>query len=154
MRKTRRRLIYLSDIDGLRAIAVLAVVLFHLKITGFDAGYVGVDIFFVISGFFISGLTLARAVTNTFRFLCLADKPFSCGCIGNPRRRNDSCAFYMTTGCAGIVGFPLLLRNRPLSKGADIVSNSKLDKIRPALQRLDTRLLPHRNAFRSSNVDG
>ena len=41
--KCKRRLTYLSDIDGLRAIAVLAVVFFHLKIPGFSGGYVGVD---------------------------------------------------------------------------------------------------------------
>ena len=38
MSDNKRRLTYLSDIDGLRAIAVLAVVLFHLKIAGFDGG--------------------------------------------------------------------------------------------------------------------
>lgn len=59
---------YLSDIDGLRAIAVLAVVLFHLEIPGFDGGYVGVDIFFVISGFLISGLLRNRIEQNSFSF--------------------------------------------------------------------------------------
>ena len=58
----------LSDIDGLRALAVLAVVLFHLRIPGLEGGYVGVDIFFVISGFLISGLLHTRIENQTFSF--------------------------------------------------------------------------------------
>jgi hypothetical protein len=45
-----------SDIEGLRAVAVLAVVLFHAGVPGVGGGYVGVDVFFVISGFLITGL--------------------------------------------------------------------------------------------------
>ena len=51
------------DIEGLRAVAVLAVVLFHAGVPGIGGGYVGVDVFFVISGFLITGL-LRREVTN------------------------------------------------------------------------------------------
>ena len=50
-----------ADINGLRAWAVLAVILFHFKVRGFDGGYVGVDIFFVISGFLMTGI-IARAL--------------------------------------------------------------------------------------------
>lgn len=49
-------LAYRHDIDGLRALAVTAVLLFHLGLSWAPGGYVGVDIFFVISGFLITGL--------------------------------------------------------------------------------------------------
>ena len=45
-----------QDIEGLRAVAVLAVVLFHADVPGVGGGYIGVDVFFVISGFLITGL--------------------------------------------------------------------------------------------------
>ena len=45
---------FIPSIEGLRALAVLVVLLFHLDIPGFNAGYLGVDLFFVISGFIIT----------------------------------------------------------------------------------------------------
>ncbi|MFV0514983.1 MAG: acyltransferase family protein, partial [Jhaorihella sp.] len=51
---------YRADIDGLRAIAVLSVVIFHLGVGAFAGGYVGVDVFFVISGFLITSIISTR----------------------------------------------------------------------------------------------
>ncbi|MCV7377221.1 acyltransferase [Mycobacterium alsense] len=52
------------DIEGLRAVAVVAVVLFHAHVPGMSGGLVGVDVFFIISGFLITGL-LWREVSST-----------------------------------------------------------------------------------------
>ena len=51
------------DIEGLRGVAILLVVLFHAGVRGLAGGFVGVDVFFVLSGFFITGL-LARELSN------------------------------------------------------------------------------------------
>ena len=50
-----------QDIQGLRALAVLLVILDHAKIGPFHGGFVGVDVFFVISGFLITGLLVSEA---------------------------------------------------------------------------------------------
>jgi peptidoglycan/LPS O-acetylase OafA/YrhL len=56
------------DIEGLRAVAVIAVVLYHAGIPGVAGGFIGVDVFFVISGFLITGLLWREATaTNTVR---------------------------------------------------------------------------------------
>jgi len=59
---------YRPDVDGLRAISVLAVLLFHARIPGFSGGYVGVDVFFVISGYLITGKIEAEIASGTFTF--------------------------------------------------------------------------------------
>lgn len=54
LNKSKRR--YISGLDGLRAISVLAVILYHLHIKGIDGGFLGVTVFFVLSGYLITDL--------------------------------------------------------------------------------------------------
>lgn len=60
------KIAYRTDIDGLRALAVTLVVLFHAGF-GFKGGYVGVDVFFVISGYLITSIIVAQQEAGTFR---------------------------------------------------------------------------------------
>src|SRR3569832_40381 len=50
------RPLFRPDIEGLRGVAILLVVLFHARVPALAGGFVGVDVFFVLSGYFISGL--------------------------------------------------------------------------------------------------
>ena len=51
---------YRREIDGLRALAIVPVVMFHAGFPGFSGGFVGVDVFFVISGFLITSILLSH----------------------------------------------------------------------------------------------
>ena len=56
---------YRADVDGLRALAVILVLCYHAKL-GFPGGFLGVDVFFVISGFLITGIILRKIQSDTF----------------------------------------------------------------------------------------
>ncbi len=62
-------MIFRNDINGLRAIAVVIVVLFHFGLPGFSGGFVGVDVFFVISGFLMTGIIFTKLQKNQFSVL-------------------------------------------------------------------------------------
>ena len=60
---------YRADIDGLRAVAIVPVLLYHAEVAGVGGGFVGVDVFFVISGFLITSLILAEIREESFSIL-------------------------------------------------------------------------------------
>ena len=72
---------YRPDIDGLRAIAILAVVLYHAGLSKIPGGFTGVDVFFVISGYLIGGHIFSELRAGNFSFLRLSAT----------RKKNTSC---------------------------------------------------------------
>lgn len=65
---------YRSEIDGLRAFAVLPVILFHAGFNNFSGGFVGVDVFFVISGYLITSILLNDIANGDFSFAKFYEK--------------------------------------------------------------------------------
>lgn len=64
-----KRLVYRPEIDGLRSVAVVSVVLFHAASKFIPGGYIGVDVFFVISGFLITNIIVSEIESGSFSFL-------------------------------------------------------------------------------------
>jgi peptidoglycan/LPS O-acetylase OafA/YrhL len=71
---SRKKMPYRPEIDGLRALAVLPVLFFHAGFAGFDGGFVGVDIFFVISGFLITGILLNENESGRYSVLSFYER--------------------------------------------------------------------------------
>jgi peptidoglycan/LPS O-acetylase OafA/YrhL len=91
---------YRPGIDGLRAIAVLAVIFYHLKLfIGFGGGYVGVDIFFVISGYLIGGIIIDDTANGSFSYVQFYAR----------RLKRLFAAFLVVGLAAAAVGYWLLL---------------------------------------------
>lgn len=63
-----------KEVDGLRSIAVLVVILYHANFAFFSGGYIGVDVFFVISGYLISSIIYKEILNNDFKFLSFYER--------------------------------------------------------------------------------
>ncbi|MGE0024002.1 MAG: acyltransferase family protein [Hyphomicrobium sp.] len=59
---------YRPDIDGLRALSIIAVVFYHFGVPAFDGGFVGVDVFFVVSGYLITGIVVSDIRAGRWSF--------------------------------------------------------------------------------------
>lgn len=117
------------EIDGLRAVAVVAVVAYHAGLPGFSGGFVGVDVFFVISGFLITGL-LAREVEAQGR-LSLT------GFYGRRARRLLPVAAVVSVATVAVGWFVVSpLRHRDLAADALATSTYTIN-LRLAAQQLD-----------------
>ncbi|MDB1114089.1 acyltransferase family protein, partial [Pseudomonas extremaustralis] len=68
-------MVFRKDVNGLRAWAVVLVVFFHFGVRFFDGGFLGVDIFFVISGFLMVGIIVRRLETVSAK-----DAPINLSC--------------------------------------------------------------------------
>ena len=96
---------YRADIDGLRAVAVLPVLFYHFQIAPFTGGFVGVDVFFVISGYLITSLIHSEMLSGAFSPARFYERRI---------RRILPALFLMmlvTTALAGSVLFPQDLMN-------------------------------------------
>lgn len=60
---------YQPDVDGLRTVAVLLVLFFHAGFTSLSGGFIGVDIFFVISGYLITGILVSSVEKKKFNYI-------------------------------------------------------------------------------------
>ena len=90
------------EIDGLRAIAVVSVIFFHADFAGFAGGFVGVDVFFVISGFLITGILIAENLAGDFSILRFYER----------RVRRILPALYLVLAVSFAVALYLLLPSR------------------------------------------
>ncbi len=108
---------YRNDIDGLRAISVLSVILNHLDIRLFSGGFIGVDVFFVISGYLITGILIREIQAHEFSlvtfynrrirrilpalFGMIAPTVVICGLIYEPEKFRDFARSVMATTLFG-----------------------------------------------------
>ena len=81
---------YRPEIDGLRAFAVMPVILFHAGFQWFDGGFVGVDIFFVISGYLITTIIISEMAEDSFSLINFYERR---------ARRILPALFFVTVAC-------------------------------------------------------
>ncbi|PWQ97116.1 acyltransferase family protein [Leucothrix pacifica] len=103
---------YRAEIDGLRALAVVPVVLFHAGIVGFSGGFVGVDIFFVISGYLITSIILNEQAKERFTLASFYER----------RARRILPALMLVVLLSTIAAWYILLPNELVDYGASLAS--------------------------------
>jgi peptidoglycan/LPS O-acetylase OafA/YrhL len=111
---------YRSEIDGLRALAVLPVILFHAGFHSFSGGFIGVDVFFVISGYLITSIILRDLETGTFSLKHFYERR---------ARRILPTLFFVFLTCiplATLLMSPSELKDFALSLGASLVFISNI----------------------------
>ncbi|WP_459662610.1 acyltransferase family protein [Novosphingobium sp. 11B] len=106
---------YRREIDGLRAIAVLAVVLYHFAVPGLKAGFVGVDVFFVISGFLIGGMLWSEL---------LDAGRIDLGQFYLRRIRRLAPAFFAMGSASAVIGWFVLLPYELRNFGKELIASS------------------------------
>ncbi|MBP8143838.1 MAG: acyltransferase family protein [Inhella sp.] len=105
---------YRPDVDGLRAIAVLAVIAFHLWPDRVPGGYLGVDVFFVISGYLITGLALAEAERGAFDWRAFYER----------RARRILPALLLMLACTLAAGFVWMHAQERMALGASAAATA------------------------------
>ncbi|MDF1821884.1 MAG: acyltransferase family protein [Alcanivoracaceae bacterium] len=105
---------YRKEIDGLRAVAVLPVMLFHAGVSGFSGGFVGVDVFFVISGYLITTILLEERADGRFSLLGFYDR----------RIRRILPALYFVMFCSIPAAWYLMLPDDLENFGQSLVSTT------------------------------
>ena len=93
---------YRAEIDGLRALAVLPVILYHAGFEWFGGGFVGVDVFFVISGYLISTIIFSEMAEGNFSIVNFYERR---------ARRILPALFFVMAACLPFAWFWMLPQN-------------------------------------------
>ncbi|HET6472053.1 MAG TPA: acyltransferase, partial [Pseudomonadales bacterium] len=107
-------MIYRPEIDGLRAVAVLPVIFYHAGFAFAHGGYIGVDVFFVISGYLITSLIVEEKVAGTFSLASFYER----------RMRRLLPALFIVLFAAGICAWMLFTPQQLSAFGASVVATS------------------------------
>lgn len=129
---------YRPDVDGLRAIAILFVLVFHSGLKLFPSGFVGVDIFFVISGFLITSIIYSSLQNKNFSFMAFYNRRLW------RLQPVFICLIAVTTLMAMLVYLPddLINYGKSARKTALFVSNQFFEKVTTGYFSPNTNQLP------------
>ena len=105
---------YRPEIDGLRAVAVIPVIMFHAGYKIFSGGFVGVDIFFVISGYLITTIIISELDSNNFSILSFYER----------RMRRILPALFLVMGVSSILSYFLMLPDELENFGQSVVATT------------------------------